>query len=172
MSASGQIVLQKSFGGDNRNFSGPLMRFGCGDMRDHSVSHQNNHGASYRRYAVLQRRSWLKINSLRDFRRRSIFDFCNSIGHLADTAVWPNVRFAPIGATPFRSVLNPIADICTRTSGCERVERNGTHATALKSSAVIAKNLSACERDPGPTQLKPLFLLLLGSTERRSTLIL
>ena len=28
----------------------PLMRFARGDVRDHIVSHQNDHGASYRRY--------------------------------------------------------------------------------------------------------------------------
>ena len=38
------------------------MRFARGDMRDHIVSHKNDHGASYRRYGVLPWRSWLKIN--------------------------------------------------------------------------------------------------------------
>jgi hypothetical protein len=33
-------VLQKSFWGDDKNFSGPLMRFARGDMRDHIVSHK------------------------------------------------------------------------------------------------------------------------------------
>jgi hypothetical protein len=37
------------------------MRFARGDMRDHIVSHKNDHGASYRRYGVLQWRSRLKI---------------------------------------------------------------------------------------------------------------
>jgi hypothetical protein len=46
--------LQKSFWGDDRNFSGPLMRFTRGDMRDQIVSCKNDHGASYRRYGVLQ----------------------------------------------------------------------------------------------------------------------
>src|SRR5258708_13567786 len=56
------ILLQKSFWGDDRNFSGPLMRFARGDMRDHIVSHKNDHGASYWRYGILRWRSWLKIN--------------------------------------------------------------------------------------------------------------
>ena len=56
------ILLQKSFWGDERNFSGPLMRFARGDMRDHIVSHKNDHGASYWRYGILRWRSWLKIN--------------------------------------------------------------------------------------------------------------
>jgi hypothetical protein len=49
------IVLQKSFLGDERNFPGPLMRFVGGDVRDHIVSHKNDHGSSYRRYRALQR---------------------------------------------------------------------------------------------------------------------
>ena len=61
MSAIGAIVLQNSFWGDDQNFSGPLMRFARGDMRDHIVSHKNDHGASYRRYGVLQWRSRLRM---------------------------------------------------------------------------------------------------------------
>jgi hypothetical protein len=57
-----QILLQKSFWGADRNFSGPLMRFARGDMRDHIVSHKNDHGASYWRYGILRWRSRLKIN--------------------------------------------------------------------------------------------------------------
>ena len=62
MSAPEGIVLKKSFWGDDENFSGPLMRFARGDMRDHIVSHKNDHGASYGRYAVLQWWSRLKIS--------------------------------------------------------------------------------------------------------------
>jgi hypothetical protein len=62
------------------------MRFARGDMRDHTVSHRIDHGASYRQYGVLPRRSRLKIKLLRDFRRRSIFDFCNAIESGADLA--------------------------------------------------------------------------------------
>jgi hypothetical protein len=32
------IVLKKSFWGDERNFSGPLVRFADADLRDHIVS--------------------------------------------------------------------------------------------------------------------------------------
>jgi hypothetical protein len=56
------IVLKKVFWGDERKFLEPLMRFARGDMRDHIVSHKNDHGASYRRYGALQWRSRLKIN--------------------------------------------------------------------------------------------------------------
>ena len=38
------------------------MRFALGDVRDHIVSHKNDHGASYRRYGVLQSWSRLKIS--------------------------------------------------------------------------------------------------------------
>src|SRR6267142_4994345 len=84
MSAVEVIVLKKSFWGDERKFLEPLMRFARGGMRDHIVSHKNDHGASYRRYGVLPWRSRIKINFLRDFRRRSIFDFCNTIEVRAD----------------------------------------------------------------------------------------
>src|SRR5260370_9086987 len=57
-----RIVLKKSFWGDDQNFSGPLMRFARGDMRDHIVSHKNDHGSSYRPYRALQRLERLKIN--------------------------------------------------------------------------------------------------------------
>jgi hypothetical protein len=40
------IVLKKSFWGGERNFSEPLMRFARDDMRDHIVSHKNDHGPS------------------------------------------------------------------------------------------------------------------------------
>jgi hypothetical protein len=55
-------VLKKSFWGDDQKFLEPLMRFGRRDMRDHIVSHKNDHGASYGRYGVLQWRSRLKIS--------------------------------------------------------------------------------------------------------------
>jgi hypothetical protein len=38
------------------------MPFARGNMRDHIVSHKNDHGASYGRYAVLQWWSRLKIS--------------------------------------------------------------------------------------------------------------
>jgi len=53
------IVLKKSFWGDDQNFSGPLMPFARGDMRDHMASRKNDHGARYGRYAVLRRWSQL-----------------------------------------------------------------------------------------------------------------
>jgi len=56
------ILLQKALLGGDRNFSGPLMPFARGDMRDHIVSHQNDQGASYRRYGVLQWPRRPKIN--------------------------------------------------------------------------------------------------------------
>jgi hypothetical protein len=62
MSASRGIVLKKSFWGDDQNFSGLPMRFARGDMRDHIVSHKNDHGASYERYGVLQWWNQLKIS--------------------------------------------------------------------------------------------------------------
>jgi hypothetical protein len=62
MSAVEGILLQKSFGGDERNFLGPLMRFVRRDVRDLIAHQKNGHGASYRRHRVLQRRSRLKFD--------------------------------------------------------------------------------------------------------------
>jgi hypothetical protein len=50
-----QIVLKKSFLGDEQNFLGPLMRLASGDVRDHIFSHKTDHGPSYRRYGALLR---------------------------------------------------------------------------------------------------------------------
>ena len=47
--------------GDERNFLGPLMRFGCGDVRDLIVSHKTDHGPAHRRYGALQQWRCLKI---------------------------------------------------------------------------------------------------------------
>jgi len=61
MSALEGILLQKSFGGDERNFLGPLMRFVRRDVRDLIAHQKNGHEASYRRHRVLQRRNCLKF---------------------------------------------------------------------------------------------------------------
>src|ERR1700728_2111457 len=56
------ILLKKSFGGGERNFPEPLMRFVRNDVRDRFVSQKNDHGLSYWRYAASQRRTCPKIN--------------------------------------------------------------------------------------------------------------
>ena len=63
----------------------PLMRFARGDMRDRIVSHKNDHGASYRRYGVLPRRSRLKIS------------FCEIFGvvRFSTLATWGNSGIEP-----------------------------------------------------------------------------
>ena len=55
------------------------MRFVCGDVRDLIVSHKTDHGPAHWRYRALQQ--WRRRKNLlgRDFRHRSIFDFCNNI---------------------------------------------------------------------------------------------
>jgi hypothetical protein len=62
MSALPSIVLKKSFLTDERIFLGPLVRCSCGDVRDHIVSHKNDHRPPYRSYRALQRRRPLKID--------------------------------------------------------------------------------------------------------------
>ena len=56
------------------------MRSARGDVRGHIILHKNDHGPSYRAKRALQRQGSLKINFREIFRRRSIFDFCNTIG--------------------------------------------------------------------------------------------
>jgi hypothetical protein len=55
-------IVAKVFWGDDRNFLGPLMRFARGDMRDHIVSHKNDHGASYWRLRNTAVAELAKIN--------------------------------------------------------------------------------------------------------------
>src|SRR5437764_8504115 len=81
------IVLQNSFWGDDQNFSGPLMRFARGDMRDHIVSHKNDYGASYRRYGVLQWRSRLRISSCEIFGAAQFSTFATQSGGKADIPI-------------------------------------------------------------------------------------
>ena len=93
MSAVGQILLQKSFWGDDQNFSGPLMPFARGDMRDHIVSHKNDHGASYGRFAVLQWWSRQKISFCEIFRVARFSTFATISAQSDITVVVMNVRF-------------------------------------------------------------------------------
>jgi len=50
------ILLKKYFGGGERNFLEPLIRFVCSDVRDHGLSQKNDHGPAYWRYGARQRR--------------------------------------------------------------------------------------------------------------------
>ena len=54
------------------------MRFVCGDVRDLIVSHKTDHGPAH----SLQSPATVAVSKnllSRDFRHRSIFDFCNNI---------------------------------------------------------------------------------------------
>ena len=62
MSVIWGILLQKSFGGDERNFLELLMCIAHSDVRDHIVSLKNDHGPSYRRYSASQPESRPEIN--------------------------------------------------------------------------------------------------------------
>jgi hypothetical protein len=84
MSVIEWIVLKKYFLGDRQNFLGPLMRLASGDVRDHIVSHKNDHGPSYRSYGAFAPAETSKNQHSRNFWSRSIFDFCNSIECEAD----------------------------------------------------------------------------------------
>jgi hypothetical protein len=54
--------LKKSFLADERNFSGPLMRFARRHVRDHNAFYKDDHGPSWRRYRALQQKARLKID--------------------------------------------------------------------------------------------------------------
>jgi len=54
------------------------MPFARGDVRDHIVSHESDQGASFRPLSIAVAEP-AKNQLLRDFRHRSIFDFCNTI---------------------------------------------------------------------------------------------
>jgi hypothetical protein len=61
------------------------MHFARGDMRDHIVSHQNDQGASYRRYGVLQ------------WPRRPKINFCEifDVVRFSTFATWGNSGIEP-----------------------------------------------------------------------------
>jgi hypothetical protein len=71
-------VLKKSFWGDDQNFSGSLMPLARGDMGDRFTQDRPRSFVSALRSIVVVEPA--KNQFLRDFRRRSIFDFCNTIG--------------------------------------------------------------------------------------------
>ena len=82
-------IVQKSFGSDERNFLGPLMRFVRRDVRDLIAHQKNGRGASYRRHRVLQRRSRPKFGFREIFGvvRFSTFATLSArIGHAAPSA--------------------------------------------------------------------------------------
>jgi hypothetical protein len=54
MSVVRGIVLKKSFGGDERNFLGPLMHFVRRDVKDLIAHQKNGHGASYRGHMPIE----------------------------------------------------------------------------------------------------------------------
>jgi hypothetical protein len=73
-------LLQKSFWGDKRKFSAPLMRFARGAAREPYRFIQNRSPISV---TVLERdlaAEKSKDRLSRDFWDCSIFDFCNNIG--------------------------------------------------------------------------------------------
>jgi len=89
------------------------MRFARSDMRDHIVSHKNDHGASYRRYRVLQWRSRLKINFCEIFSvvRFSTFATLSAMSGPSDRAILiepcsplPSIKVFSANVPPWRHV--------------------------------------------------------------------
>ena len=73
------------------------MRFARGDMRDHIVSHKNDHGASYERYGVLQWRSRLRISFCEIFGAAQSSTFATQSGLKQTCAGQPGISpFDPL----------------------------------------------------------------------------
>jgi hypothetical protein len=72
------------------------MRFARGDMRDHIVSHKNDHGASYERYGVLQWWSRLKISFCEIFGVVQFSTFATLLAHIGRrVAIKPSASAIP-----------------------------------------------------------------------------
>ena len=75
-----QILLQKSFWGDERKVFAALARAARGDVKDRIVSQKNHHGPAYRRHGALQPQSHLKINFREIFGIVRISTFATKVG--------------------------------------------------------------------------------------------
>jgi hypothetical protein len=73
------ILLQKSFWEDERKFLEPLMRFARSDMREPHRFTQKRSRSFVSTLRSIAAAESAKNQLLRDFLRRSIFDFCNTI---------------------------------------------------------------------------------------------
>jgi hypothetical protein len=74
-----RIVLKESFWGNERKFFEPLMRFALGDMRGPHRFNQKRPRSFVSALRSIALAESAKNQLLRGFRRRSIFDFCNTI---------------------------------------------------------------------------------------------
>jgi len=88
-----QILLQKSFWGDDRKFLEPLMRFTRGDVRDHIVSSKIDHGPPWRRCKATQQQKGPKI-SFREIFRVGRFSTFATISAQSGHAAVPGGRCA------------------------------------------------------------------------------
>jgi hypothetical protein len=77
-----QILLQKSFWGDERKVFAALARAAHGDVKDRIVSQKNHHGPAYRRHGALH----LKINFREIFGIVRISTFATKNRHLTDAS--------------------------------------------------------------------------------------
>src|SRR3974390_3336491 len=76
------MLSKKSFEGYERNFQRPPMSLMRGDVRDHIAPQKNDHGPSYRRHRVSQRRSGLKITICEIFDAVRFSTFSTASTHL------------------------------------------------------------------------------------------
>jgi hypothetical protein len=100
-------MVLKSLWGDDQYFSGPLMRFARGDMRDDIVSHKTTTDLCSAATEPCSGKNVLKSTS-RDFRKSSIFDFCNTICQkqkLRDYSITSSARASSAGGMMTPSVI-------------------------------------------------------------------
>ena len=113
-----QILLQKSFWGDERNFLEPLMRFTSSDVKEQMGSSQNRPGTSIVALKSDTAAEDSKDQLSRDFLGRSIFGFCNNIGTFQTCRVGltmsvdggkADLAFGRIGTSLFAPLIAPFA---------------------------------------------------------------
>src|SRR6266404_8593814 len=102
------IVLQKSFLAGDGNFLEPLMRFARGDVRGPHWFTQKRPRTSVSELQGVAASEASKNRLSRDFRRRSISDFCNTIGTKLtwQRAFAAGQRAVYIGSKPYQAWLS------------------------------------------------------------------
>ena len=137
-------MLRKSLWGDARTFLGPLMRFVCGDVRDLIVSYKKRPRPFVSALQSVAAVEASKNQLLRDFRYRSILDFCNNI---CQQRTFTN---APAQARPFEGAsISTSASVHPRRAGWGDVRIHLRVRSAGAAAARAATAFSDGSRQPG-----------------------
>src|SRR3984885_11773375 len=133
---SWQILLKKSFGGSERNFPEPLMRFVRNDVK-------NDHGLSYWRYAASQRRTCPKINICEIF---GVFQFSTF-----STVSVKRRSNGPASPCPLRS-QQTCGDCLGVSVLCQSWKSLAASEPASASGHIADASIDRPERDGDPVQ--------------------